>query len=226
MLEKGKKYLLKEFFNECEVGKTYNIIFNKKYTYTIHKIPILKSNEIYMHPAIYHYGMYKSYFYKATEFIPAFSRFLGEYATEIIGTPKDWYGITKYYELGEIGDADGDFYLKIPQNIVKLLMQKYDIKDIKDFENLIKQQLPNIDHAFDCINYLCIIYKVDQCFHRDGIVCDLFVDRCGREFNLNIIEKNEICKIKVDNKGYACASVSDFKDLDFSATITIIDILD
>lgn len=209
MLEKGKTYSWEEFWKYCKIGETYKINLVNG---TSEEMPILNPNEKYLYVAGGH-NFEIPYFFKATEFLATFLRFLGDKAKDVVGKEWKWYGIAPYYECG---NRDGsNFEITINRNTINELMEQYGVEDREIFENEYLNKLPNV-------TYIGISYD-DALLEMELEECDYFGS--DGEYTLKIKEKKDNWKIEVDGKGLMGGDMENFWGLLDEAQVTLIDIL-
>lgn len=209
MLEQGKTYSWKEFWNDCKVGETYKISLTDGPSETM---PILNPNEKYLYVAGGH-NLELPYFFKATEFLTAFLRFLGDKAKNVVGKECEWYEIAPYYDCStRAGNFIDSIEINIYEHYLYELMEQKGVKDREVFENDYLNKLPNVAYVDNLFGDAQLELELEECdyFGSDG------------EYTLKIEEKICNWKIEVNGKGLIGGDTNDFWGLLDKTKVTIL----
>lgn len=220
MLEPNKTYLWKDFWKYCQIGKSYKVEIEG----ATNEIPIVNPNEIYF---LVLGGSYfdEARLYKATDFIPIFTRFLGTTAEEFLNLSHNknnkWYDIAPIFEdvIEEEGDTE---QITITPNTLKELMCIYGLdsseeNDINIFITDYLKKLPhitNIDTDYCRGDYLYLEFDFEEC----KCLCD------GQHL-LTIKSKKDIWKIDVDSVGTIGGDDQNFWELMDDVKVTVLEII-
>lgn len=186
MLEVGKTYKGKEFFEKCKVGKAYRVTTEGNDALYL---PFVDPKALYF--STYDYVPYNVVYVEATNFIKAFAKFLGNSANKVLG--KENFKTAAYYaDVAELDMIKGtDLKINLSDDTVDELM---DDKGIEDIEELIKEleKLPDVDEAYE-----------DE--EEGGVSIIVFGEMCGllghNSEEFTIIIKSKTPSLILDIKG-------------------------
>ena len=157
MLEVGKTYSWIDFWENCEVGKTYKIsLYNDD---SLPKTtPILNPDEKYL------CDEELGTFFKATEFLSAFWRVLDSANTYVLGTEHRIMLVSDMAKFYECGTSEyRNYRITLDDYIVRVLLKLYGVENRETFINEYLTTLPNVVKVYEQDDDIILEIDLEEC---------------------------------------------------------------